>query len=110
MINWTRVAELRSDIGADGFDEVVGLFLDEVVGEIERLRAGCPDTDLERKLHFLKGCGLNMGFHQFAALCKQGEAAAKRGDHHLVDLRGALISFDNSRIAFLRGLRQMAAT
>ncbi|WP_442970022.1 hypothetical protein [Roseovarius sp. ZX-A-9] len=42
MIDWSRVAELRSEIGAEDFDEVVELFLEEVEAEISVLRAGCP--------------------------------------------------------------------
>ena len=30
MIDWTKVAELRDEVGAQGFDEVIDLFLDEV--------------------------------------------------------------------------------
>ncbi len=37
MIDWERVAELQSEIGADGFGEVLELFLDEVEGVVMRL-------------------------------------------------------------------------
>ena len=29
MIDWNRISELQADIGADEFDEIVGLFLEE---------------------------------------------------------------------------------
>lgn len=35
MIDWTRVDELRDEIGTDCFDEVVELFIEEVETEID---------------------------------------------------------------------------
>lgn len=66
MIDWTRVEELKSDVGADEFDEVVELFFMEVETAIEAL----PDaTDRDAALHFIKGCALNLGLVDLAALC-----------------------------------------
>lgn len=39
MIDWERVADLRSEIGDDGFDEVIALFLEETDEVIARLSA-----------------------------------------------------------------------
>ncbi|MEX1233633.1 MAG: Hpt domain-containing protein [Roseovarius sp.] len=104
MIDWARVAELRAEIGADDFFEVVELFLEEVEGEIDDLRAGCPASALEARLHFLKGGALNLGFTAFAELCQRGEtaAAARRADE--VDLDATMSSFDASKVAFIEGL------
>ena len=38
MIDWTRVSELRDEVGAEDFDEVVELFLEEVDEAIKILR------------------------------------------------------------------------
>ena len=38
MIDWARVSELRDEVGAEDFDEVVELFLEEVDEAIAALR------------------------------------------------------------------------
>ena len=48
MIDWTRAGELRSEIGDDGFAEVVELFLDEVEDVVMRLRATPDPANYER--------------------------------------------------------------
>lgn len=65
LINWTRVHELREEIGDDSFDEVVTLFLDESDSVIARGGAGFTPDDL----HFLRGAALNLGFAELAAAC-----------------------------------------
>ena len=48
MIDWSRVSELREEVGEEDFAEVVELFLDEVDGVIGTL---APETaDLEAQL------------------------------------------------------------
>ena len=78
MINWDRVDELRSEIGEDGFAEVVELFLDEVETTVMRLPS-LPAAALEASLHFLKGSAWNLGFRDFGALCQDGERKAAAG-------------------------------
>ncbi|MCL3881622.1 Hpt domain-containing protein [Marivita sp. GX14005] len=74
MIDWTRVAELRSEIGADDFDEVAELFLMEVEDTLSRLDTALHDPPhLRELLHFLKGSALNLGFHEVSEMCS-GEA------------------------------------
>lgn len=65
VIDWGRVAELREDFGEDGFAEVADLFLVEV----EEAVAALPGEDLAGALHFIKGCALNLGFVELAAIC-----------------------------------------
>jgi HPt (histidine-containing phosphotransfer) domain-containing protein len=108
MIDWARIAELRAEIGAEDFSEVVELFLEEVEGEINQLRAGCADNALEARLHFLKGGALNLGFSTFSELCQQGETAAADGRAHDVDLEATIACFDASRHAFIDGLPSLA--
>ena len=38
MIDWTRVQQLKDEIGASDFEEIVVLFLEEVEEVVERLK------------------------------------------------------------------------
>jgi HPt (histidine-containing phosphotransfer) domain-containing protein len=109
MIDWARIAELRAEIGAEGFEEVVELFLEEVEAEISSLRAGCTDNALESRLHFLKGSALNLGFTAFSELCQQGESAAASGHADQVDLPATIASYDAAKIEFIKGLPRLDA-
>lgn len=100
MIDWARVTELRDEIGAEDFAEVVELFLDEVGDGVSRLG---PDLDagaLEAELHFLKGSALNLGFSEFSALCEAGEKRAGEGHTDGIDLDAICSSFAASMHAF----------
>ncbi len=80
MIDWTRVAELRAEIGAEDFDEVAELFLMEVEDTLSRLsRASADVTQMQELLHFLKGSALNIGFSDMSDMCSQGESDAANG-------------------------------
>ena len=107
MIEWTRVTELRDEIGAEDFGEVVELFLEEVEEVIDRLRARPDPARLEGDLHFLKGSALNLGFRDFSALCQQGEARSAEGQAEQVDLAAIISSFEASRSVFQRELPQL---
>ena len=72
MIDWSRVNELKGEIGEDGFAEVVELFLDEVETAIARLSPDSPARKLETDMHFLKGSAWNLGFVEFGAVCLVG--------------------------------------
>jgi HPt (histidine-containing phosphotransfer) domain-containing protein len=109
MIDWKRIAELRDEIGAEDFSEVVALFLEEVDGEIALLRDSCADDALESRLHFLKGSALNLGFREFAALCQAGESAAAAGRPQSVDLPAILASYEASKADFIAGLPRLNA-
>lgn len=100
MINWPRVAQLRDEIGAEDFGEVVQLFLEEVEEVIDRMREK-PDSDrLESDLHFLKGSALNLGFRSFSTLCQDGERKAAAGRADEVDVAAVLLNFEQSRDVF----------
>jgi histidine phosphotransfer protein HptB len=110
MIDWTRVSDLRSEIGDDGFAEVVGLFLEEADEVIDRLTRAPRTLDLGSDMHFLKGSALNLGFCDLAALCENAERLAARGQVELIELTPVLECYENSKIAFSKGLdRQSAA-
>ncbi|MBU3260509.1 Hpt domain-containing protein [Roseovarius sp. PS-C2] len=106
MIDWNRVHELRDEIGADEFADVVDLFLEEVESEISALRERDRPDRIEARLHFLKGSALNLGFEDFAALCQTGERMASQGHANKVDITEIIEIYDQSRAAFIVGLRQ----
>ncbi|MCE8507323.1 Hpt domain-containing protein [Ruegeria pomeroyi] len=100
MIHWPRVTQLRDEVGAEDFDEVVELFLEEVEEVIARLRQ-TPDRNLlEKDLHFLKGSALSLGFESFSALCQDGERQSAAGHADAVDLDAIINSFEASKSAF----------
>ncbi len=74
LVNRERLAALRGEIGEDGFEEVVELFLRESEEVVARLGAQGPGAMSEADLHFLKGSALTLGFDELAALCRQSEA------------------------------------
>ncbi|TDK44423.1 Hpt domain-containing protein [Antarcticimicrobium luteum] len=109
MILWSRVNELREEVGADDFKEVIDLFLDEVEGVIGPLRADTDRSELEQQLHFLKGSALNLGFSAFSDLCQAGERLSAAGEADSVDLAAIVDGYDRSRAAFFEGLREHIA-
>jgi len=104
MINWARVSELREEIGAEDFGEIVEIFLEEVEEKISMLRDGIDNDGLEAKLHFLKGGALNLGFADFAAICEIGERAAAQKAYDDIDLPAVLECYETSRTAFIDAL------
>ena len=109
MIDWDRVNELRDEVGADEFEEVVEIFLEELSEGMERLRAGLPPGSYESELHFLKGGALNLGFAGLAEVCGAGEKMAREGDADAVDLSAVLKAYEESLRAFAEMRKDMAA-
>jgi HPt (histidine-containing phosphotransfer) domain-containing protein len=111
MIDWPRVAELRDEIGATEFDEVVPLFLQEVesiIADLPLLLHSAPEA--EAALHSLRGSALNLGFSAFAAICDEYEALARAGQTAAIDMALIAGHYEQSREAFLRDLpNQLAA-
>ena len=99
MIDWDRVEELRSEVGAEDFADIALLFLSEVYGVAALLAAGADLATLEGDLHFLKGGALNLGFARLAALAAAGERQAAAGTP--VDLAALLDCYAGSRAEFL---------
>ncbi len=104
MINWTRVKELQSEVGAENFDEVVELFLEEVEEVIERLSTAPSLPDLEQDLHFLKGGAMNLGFLGFSRLCHDGELKSAAGQPDSVDVAAVIAGYTGSKQDFLRNM------
>jgi len=103
MIDWSRVEELRREIGETGFAEVVSLFWEEVESILCRLSVDSA-TQLESDLHFLKGSVWNLGFRDFGALCQHGEKKAAQGRAAEVDLALVAGQYYAAKAAFLGGL------
>jgi histidine phosphotransfer protein HptB len=103
MIDWTRIAELRSEIGEDDLQEVVGLFLQETDEVVARLSGEVVVSALESDLHFLKGSALNLGFAALAELCQDGERRAARGEGAAVVLDTIIAMYHASKSTFLAG-------
>lgn len=80
MIDWERIRDLRSEIGAEDFMEVAAMFLDEADEAVARLVIPRGGKALEDDLHFLKGAALNLGFSRLSTLCQDGERRAAAGD------------------------------
>ena len=97
------VNELRDEIGADSFDEVAEMFLDEADEAVQRLDLGRGAKALEADLHFLKGSALNLGFSDLSELCHQGERAASLGRLDF-DLSALTRVYQASKTAFAAGL------
>jgi HPt (histidine-containing phosphotransfer) domain-containing protein len=103
MISWDRVQELRDEIGDEDFEEVAGVFLDEVDEVIARLKSTPNPATYEEDLHFLKGSALNLGFQAMSKLCQEGEAQAAAGSAASIALEQVFTVYDQSRQAFEAG-------
>ena len=109
MIDWDRVRELRNEIGADAFEEVLDLFLEEMEMALAVLRTTTAEDDLEAQLHFLKGSALNLGFAALAGLCSEGEALSREGKRDQVDLGEIVSNYEASKTTFLARIAEAVA-
>lgn len=106
MIDWARVSELKDEFGEDEFQELLGVFLDEVRDDLAKLARARADG-LEAHFHALKGSALNMGMVDLAQVCQQGETCARHGG--LTDeVDRVPVIFAASQKALLDGLAQGA--
>ena len=103
MIDWERVIELRDEVGADEFEPVLELFIDEVEHLVMQLTADDP-AQLERYLHFLKGSAWNLGFADFGTRCGEIEARAAANDLAGVQLEDLVECYSLSKRVFTREL------
>lgn len=100
MIDWDRVNELRDEVGAEDFNEVIGIFLEEVEETMVRMISTPNLAALEEDMHFLKGGALNLGFKKFSELCQAGEKAAQIGDGATICLNTVFEMYAASKAAF----------
>jgi HPt (histidine-containing phosphotransfer) domain-containing protein len=109
MIDWSRVRQLQQEVGAEDFDEVVELFLEEVEAVMARLASLPYRSQLGQDLHCLKGSALNLGFSAFSDLCHIGEFAAETGAADSIDVAQIIQCYAKSKETFLRNYRQQIA-
>ncbi|MCA8881479.1 MAG: Hpt domain-containing protein [Rhodobacteraceae bacterium] len=100
-MDWTRVRELREEVGPEAFSEVLALFLQETDEMVERLRADPDPARLADDMHFMKGAALNLGFEELATACNSGESQARLGHWDTVDVAAILACYARSRAALL---------
>lgn len=104
MIDWTRTNTLKQEVGAEDFDEIIALFLEEVDAVITQL-TDAPDPDtLGSNLHFLKGSAAGLGFSAFADQCQTGETMCAAGQMGEVNLSEILETYAASKRLFLEEL------
>lgn len=108
MIDWTRVTDLQDEIGADDFDEVVDMFLEEADDVIARITPDDGAKSLEADLHFLKGAALNLGFAALATLCQDGERRAAFG-HNDIEVAAVKYCYAQSKTALAAGILAIRA-
>lgn len=100
MIDWARLNELRSEIGAEDLAEVAASFLDEADEVVGRLTNSGSAPELAAQLHFLKGSALNLGLKDFAALCQEGERRLAGTGTAPPDLARLVSVYEASKAAF----------
>ena len=105
MIDWDRVASLRAEIGAEDFDDVASMFLDEAEEVIERLRTRSNMEGLEAEVHFLRGSALNLGFADLATMLQEKERRLAGGGR--IDTARIVVCYNASRAAFDAGLARI---
>lgn len=103
MIEWNRVDELREEVGAEDFEEVVALFLSEVEKRLSDFDTTALATKIEEDMHFLKGSALNLGFSELAQFCGEGENQAASGQI-MKGIDQVRQIYDDSKAAFLGAL------
>jgi len=79
VIDWSRIAELHDEVGADALGDVLELFAQEVAEGLERLQAAPTPKARAAEFHFLKGAALNLGLDTIAETCARGEEKAAQG-------------------------------
>jgi HPt (histidine-containing phosphotransfer) domain-containing protein len=83
---------LASQLGfdEDEFMELVELFVETSLSDLDRIRKGLADQDLSEVAagsHSIKGAAGNLGFEALSALALEVEMAAKQGNMEGFDAR-----------------------
>ncbi len=102
MISWDRARQLQDEVGADEFEEVVDLFIEEVDEVVTRMVGKDTCEDLEADLHFIKGSALSLGFETLSDLYRDGEKLSAEGHQADVDLAKIAESFETSKTLFVQ--------
>ncbi len=104
MIEWSRVNQLKEEVGIADFEEIVAIFIEEVDQVVERLRSAPEPARLAADMHFLRGSALNMGFKALGAECSLRECQVLTNGSAEIDLGPVIRIYEESRAVFLRTL------
>ena len=96
-MDWTRLDELRREVGDDALGEVLALFLEETDAMAGRLAGDVDPATLADDLHFMKGAALNLGFQALADACRMAEAALAAKGAGSVDIAAILDRYATSK-------------
>ncbi len=96
-MDWTRLDELRREVGTDALGEVLALFLEETDDMAGRLAGQVDLSTLADDLHFMKGAALNLGFDTLAEACRTAEATLAATGAATVDVRAILVIYAQAR-------------
>jgi diguanylate cyclase (GGDEF)-like protein len=91
VVDMSHLAELRGQIG-DGVDRMIRMFLEDMPGYIDQLRAASQNRDMKQLVgsaHALKGAAANLGAGRLAQRAMQLEQEAADGGR---DACGPLVS------------------
>ena len=100
MIDWIRIDELRDEVGQDDFGDIVGVFFEEAQEALENLRRADTVVTLLGQLHFLQGSALNLGFSNFAAICRKEENSLQKDPSYKVEIDKIYAEFSSSKKQF----------
>jgi len=92
-MDWTRLDELRAEVGSEALGEVLALFLEETDDMALRLAGGGNRATLGDDLHFMKGAALNLGFDKLADACRAAETVLRADGPEAVDISTILDSY-----------------
>ncbi|WP_224824289.1 Hpt domain-containing protein [Cognatishimia sp. MH4019] len=101
MIDWTRIEDLKMELGDEDFEEVFRIFLDEVQDSVDSLETAPTNQTLEAILHSVKGNAVTVGFSKLAELAGAGEISAGQGAD--VNLQEIISAHRLSKDAYLAG-------
>ncbi len=98
------LARLRADLGPgrDAFNELVGLFISELVPRLQAITLALERDDPRRiaaAAHILKGSSMLVGARAMAELCLEIELAAKNGTIEQADALMKLLREEAGRVA-----------
>ncbi|MCF6444605.1 Hpt domain-containing protein [Nereida sp. MMG025] len=96
LIDWDQIKILKADLGQDGFEEVLALFLEEMAGMLSDLDAA---VDTSQTMHAIKGVASGLGFTKVVHLASRFEQNGAKFD----DIASLTDAFETSKAAFLNG-------
>ncbi|MDJ0640422.1 MAG: Hpt domain-containing protein [Paracoccaceae bacterium] len=96
VLDMSRIAELKEEVGEDDFAEVVALFCEEVEEVLSELDT-TPQETIAGKIHFLKGSVQNIGLAEVAKLCLEEEARLKSDPNARPDAARLRTAYQSSK-------------